>query len=266
MIRRGVWVKTGVFVVIALVAVPDPYRAALQHRFPGRVTWIDEGAQTTVSINASIAGRIMYIDGMTQAGAAEFITGYHRLLGTLAMAIHPHPQRALVVGLGGGVTAGAVSGHPGAEVDVPPLTAAEPAGSAAEAAAPHVATEHAEPIEHTTTSSGETFAAADHADDELDDDHDEETEPGIAEAPIEKPEPPRIGSVFKGRVGAVSESGHVAILNRIVEGKSIREQLERKRNEHKRVHGDPLPWRALRDGMTDRGWLDPTNAAANRSP
>ena len=30
---------------------------------------------------------------------------------------------------------------------------------------------------------------------------------------------------------------------------------------HKRVHGDELPWRDLRDGMLDRGWLDLTNAA-----
>jgi predicted MPP superfamily phosphohydrolase len=33
-----------------------------------------------------------------------------------------------------------------------------------------------------------------------------------------------------------------------------------KRN-HKRVHGDPLPWRDLRDGMAARGWLDLTNRA-----
>ena len=31
--------------------------------------------------------------------------------------------------------------------------------------------------------------------------------------------------------------------------------------DHKRVHGDPLPWRDLRDAMTARGWLDLTNAA-----
>ena len=31
--------------------------------------------------------------------------------------------------------------------------------------------------------------------------------------------------------------------------------------DHKRVHGDPLPWRDLRDGMLARGWLDLTNAA-----
>jgi uncharacterized protein len=30
--------------------------------------------------------------------------------------------------------------------------------------------------------------------------------------------------------------------------------------DHKRVHGDELPWRDLRDGLADRGWLDLTNA------
>ena len=29
--------------------------------------------------------------------------------------------------------------------------------------------------------------------------------------------------------------------------------------DHRRVHGDPLPWRDLRDGLLDRGWLDLTN-------
>jgi predicted MPP superfamily phosphohydrolase len=31
--------------------------------------------------------------------------------------------------------------------------------------------------------------------------------------------------------------------------------------DHKRVHGQQLPWRELRNGMRDRGWLDLTNAA-----
>jgi predicted MPP superfamily phosphohydrolase len=35
------------------------------------------------------------------------------------------------------------------------------------------------------------------------------------------------------------------------------------RTDHKRVHGDPLPWRDLRDGMVARGWLDLTNAAGS---
>ncbi|MDP9428804.1 MAG: metallophosphoesterase [Actinomycetota bacterium] len=32
------------------------------------------------------------------------------------------------------------------------------------------------------------------------------------------------------------------------------------RRDHKRVHGDPLPWRDLREAVTRRGWLDLTNA------
>ncbi|MFW3170098.1 metallophosphoesterase [Geodermatophilus sp. CPCC 206100] len=32
------------------------------------------------------------------------------------------------------------------------------------------------------------------------------------------------------------------------------------KRDHKRVHGDPLPWRELRDGLAGRGWLDLTNA------
>jgi predicted MPP superfamily phosphohydrolase len=32
------------------------------------------------------------------------------------------------------------------------------------------------------------------------------------------------------------------------------------KRHHKRVHGDPLPWRDLRDGLTRRSWLDLTNA------
>ena len=35
------------------------------------------------------------------------------------------------------------------------------------------------------------------------------------------------------------------------------------KTNHKRVHGDELPWRELRDGMTARGWLDLTNTAGS---
>jgi len=31
------------------------------------------------------------------------------------------------------------------------------------------------------------------------------------------------------------------------------------KRDHKRVHGDELPWRDLRDGLAGRGWLDLTN-------
>jgi uncharacterized protein len=35
------------------------------------------------------------------------------------------------------------------------------------------------------------------------------------------------------------------------------------RKNHKRVHGIPLPWRELRDGLVARGWLNLTNAAGS---
>ncbi|HEY0403327.1 MAG TPA: metallophosphoesterase [Blastococcus sp.] len=35
------------------------------------------------------------------------------------------------------------------------------------------------------------------------------------------------------------------------------------KKNHKRVHGNLLPWRDLRDGMRERGWLDLTNAAGD---
>jgi predicted MPP superfamily phosphohydrolase len=35
------------------------------------------------------------------------------------------------------------------------------------------------------------------------------------------------------------------------------------KTNHKRVHGDELPWRDLRDGMTAGGWLDLTNTAGS---
>jgi spermidine synthase len=115
---------TAAFVLFALVAVPNPYKAALKHRYPGeRVLWLDEGAQTTVSINEKKDGtRALYLDGLHQASNNPFEVAYHRLIGTLPMAIHPDPKRALVVGLGGGVTAGAVSRYPGVQVDIAELS------------------------------------------------------------------------------------------------------------------------------------------------
>jgi predicted MPP superfamily phosphohydrolase len=35
------------------------------------------------------------------------------------------------------------------------------------------------------------------------------------------------------------------------------------KTNHKRVHGEELPWRELRDGMTARGWLDLTNGTGS---
>ncbi len=68
-------------------------------------------------------GRVsMYLDGLHQANDAAFMVGYHRLIGTLAVALHPDPRQALVVGLGGGVTAHGVSSIPTVHVEVVELS------------------------------------------------------------------------------------------------------------------------------------------------
>jgi predicted RNA-binding protein with RPS1 domain len=86
-----------------------------------------------------------------------------------------------------------------------------------------------------TTLAGGLAAPRDEA---LDDDADDDHAPAVSiEPPREKPEPPALGQVFKGRVGAVSESGHIALLNRIIDAKAVREQLALFREQHQRVHG-----------------------------
>jgi spermidine synthase len=64
----------------------------------------------------------MYLDGLHQANSSPAMVGYHRLIGTLPLALHGDPRRGLVVGLGGGVTAGALSEDPGLELDVVELS------------------------------------------------------------------------------------------------------------------------------------------------
>ena len=109
--------RRSAFVLVALFAgavrlVPDPFDAALARRHgPGeRIFWREEGVQTSVSIHThAFRGWLMYLDGLHQASDAPEMVKLHRLIGHLPMVLHPNPQRALVVGLGGGATPGAVS-------------------------------------------------------------------------------------------------------------------------------------------------------------
>ncbi|HEX7477961.1 MAG TPA: S1 RNA-binding domain-containing protein [Polyangiales bacterium] len=144
--------------------------------------------------------------------------------------------------------AAAAEGREPAKLDAAPEAAqAETAavGGATDAAheAAPVAVEAAEPVAQTpeaeaTTHVGETTAVdlAAHGDDL--DDSDDDSEPGHPPEPQrERPEPPKLGQVWKGRVGAVSESGHIALINRIIEAPAVRQVLEQRRAEHKRVEG-----------------------------
>jgi spermidine synthase len=90
--------------------------------------WWDEGVQTTVMVNRRPAGptgpgmRILYLDGWHQANDSPGTLFMERTIGVLPMLLHPEPSRALVIGLGGGATAGAIARLPGVQVDVVELS------------------------------------------------------------------------------------------------------------------------------------------------
>ena len=133
--RRAVTVMTSgaaiaIFAVIA-AEVADPVAALLKSRYPReQAVWQKEDGHATVTIlrrDSAFAPTVhgIYINGAHQASDAPTMVGYHRLIGTLPMAVHPEPARALVIGVGGGATAGAVAAYgQDVAVDVVELSAA----------------------------------------------------------------------------------------------------------------------------------------------
>ncbi len=55
--------------------------------------------------------------------------------------------------------------------------------------------------------------------------------------PLPELEAPQVGAIFRGRIGAVAESGHIAIVNRLVDKGAVRKSLRAARDLHKRVQG-----------------------------
>jgi spermidine synthase len=104
--------------------VPDPFAAAYarRHGQDMREFWREEGVQTAVSVHASQFRRSLYLDGLHQANDTPEMVRLHRVIGHLPMVLHPAPHDALVIGLGGGATPGAVSQHAGARVQIVELS------------------------------------------------------------------------------------------------------------------------------------------------
>lgn len=134
--RKGMRMVIGAAGALAFVAaaalITDPFELFLQLRYPNhQVLWREEGVQATVSINRAPGGMmVMTLEGNHQADDAPGMLAAHRRIGHLPMVIHPQAREALVIGLGGGATAGAVSLHRGAEVDVVELSEAVVRGAA----------------------------------------------------------------------------------------------------------------------------------------
>jgi spermidine synthase len=119
------------YIAGAALAV-DPFEVALE-RFHRRETllWRAEGAQTTVAVHERQGDppmRVMYLDGNHQANDSPATAFVHHRIGALPTMLHQRPTTALVVGLGGGATPGAVARF-NVDVDVVELSSAVVEGS-----------------------------------------------------------------------------------------------------------------------------------------
>jgi spermidine synthase len=112
-----------VFLVLA-ARVPDPLAATIERRHGGGLQELfrHEGAQTAVTVYGNRFRRVMFLDGLHQANDEFEMVRVHATIGHLPMLLHPAPEQVLVIGLGGGVTAGAVAQHAGASVQVVELS------------------------------------------------------------------------------------------------------------------------------------------------
>lgn len=103
----------------------DLFAVTIGRRYPKgeTVLWREEGVQTTVSVNRAPGGtQVMYLDGLHQANDSFDMVRVHAAIGLFPLALHPDPRHVLVIGLGGGATAGAASRHAGIEIDVVELS------------------------------------------------------------------------------------------------------------------------------------------------
>lgn len=104
---------------------PDMYRRIVAGHFPDHdVVWVGEGQETSVAVvrQRSTDHLHMYLNGQGQASDDPGMVWFHRLIGHIPMALHPDPQDVLIVGLGGGATAGALAQYNPRRMDVVELS------------------------------------------------------------------------------------------------------------------------------------------------
>ncbi|HEY3497556.1 MAG TPA: fused MFS/spermidine synthase [Polyangiaceae bacterium] len=86
---------------------------ALRRRTEEHTIWQRDGVESSVAIN--VQNGIAFIVNGKSDGSVVGDRGTQAFLGLLPAALHPHPKRAFVVGLGTGMTAGLLAKAPGME-------------------------------------------------------------------------------------------------------------------------------------------------------
>ena len=124
-VRLAIGLVASMVFAAAVWASPNPFTEFVQIRYPRQtIVWQEEGVEATVVVHKRGEELSLTVNGIHEASTGGTMTYVHRRIGHLPMAIHPNARTALVIGLGGGATAGAVSVHDGVEVDIVELTGA----------------------------------------------------------------------------------------------------------------------------------------------
>jgi spermidine synthase len=78
--------------------------------------YLAEGATASVAVTEGVAGaKQFHIAGKVEASDMDLDMRLERMLGHMPALLHPHPRSVLIVGVGAGVTAGALAIHPEVE-------------------------------------------------------------------------------------------------------------------------------------------------------
>ena len=81
-----------------------------------RFLYLAEGATASIAVTEGKGGaRQFHIAGKVEASDMDIDMRLERMLGHIPALLHPHPRSILIVGVGAGVTAGALSIHPEVE-------------------------------------------------------------------------------------------------------------------------------------------------------
>jgi len=119
----GLTLAAVIGILLQVQAVPDALELMQRRIYPGSpVVWQEEGPQTTVAVVGAPNSRVMFLDGRHQANDSPAMSFIHRRIGILPAVLHHNPRRALVIGLGGGATAGGLTQYPGLMTDVVELS------------------------------------------------------------------------------------------------------------------------------------------------
>ncbi len=116
---------SAVFGVAAWLS-PDAFVQFVAQRYRQQdIVWREEGVEATVVVHKAANNELsLTVNGNHEASTGGVMTYVHRRIGHLPMALHPFARTALVIGMGGGATAGAVSVHDGVDVDIVELAGA----------------------------------------------------------------------------------------------------------------------------------------------